>query len=192
MRNLLSTRPVLSRGKLIAFLALLALLGGCSSTSSQVQEPLPSNSPLTVSAGPVKALIDQVCYSQAEKIAAAAETSGSMAQYLSAGRYMQSCLQNPMSAPLDNSQSQAVMQLMAKATVNFIQGGDIAAAQQQLRRFEQRFPDQDLYLPDYTSFRDTASALLNKHSSSANQLAQLNISRELREELERQAYWLSH
>jgi hypothetical protein len=176
--------------KLFTSLALVVVLGACSSTPTSQVYIAPD--PVLESNTPAPELIDQACYSQAQKVAVSAQTSGATAQYLSAGRYMQSCLQHPMPAPLDKMQSQAVMQLMANATLNFIQGGDISAAQEQMRRFEQTFPHQDLYLPDFTSFRDTAQALLNTALTTRNQLARLNISRELREELERQAYWLSH
>lgn len=192
MTDLISIRTfgTFTKGaKLFAFLALMSVLGACSSTPSQVHiAPVP----LLTSNTPALALIDQDCYSQAQKIALSAQSSGATAQYLSAARYMRSCLQHPMPEPLDKSQSQAVMQLMANVSLNFIQGGDISAAQEQMRRFEQTFPHQDLYLPDFTSFRDTAKALLNSALITTNQLARLNISRELREELERQAYWLSH
>jgi hypothetical protein len=189
MTDLIYVRAFNKGAKLFISLALMAVLGACSSTSSQVHTAPPlepqSNTVAFV-------LIDQDCYSQAEKIALSAQSSGATAQFLSAGRYMQSCLQQPMPATLDKSQSKAVMQLMAYVTLNFIQSGDIAAAQKQMRQFEQTFPHQDLYLPDFTSFRDTAKALLNSSLTTSNQLARLNISRELREELERQAYWLSH
>ena len=187
MSNLMSTRTFIIGAKLFTSLAFMAVLGACSSTTSQVH-----TAPVLESNTPAIALIDQDCYAQAQKMAVSAQTSGATAQFLSAGRAMQSCLHSPMPAPLDKSQSQAVMQLMANVTVNFIQGGDIAAAQEQMRRFEQSFPNQDLYLPDFSSFQDTANALINSASMTSNQLARLNISRELREELERQAYWLSH
>ncbi|KXI28226.1 hypothetical protein [Paraglaciecola hydrolytica] len=173
--------------KRLTALALLTTLGACSSTPSHV---LSSPAPI-VNTAPAE-VIDQDCLLQASQMAHSAETSGATAQYVTAARYMQSCMQQPLPAPLDKNQSQAVMQLMANITLNFIQGGDIAAAQQQLRHFDRKFANQDLYLPDFTSFRDTASALLQGTSMSKHQLANLNISRELRNELERQQYWLSH
>ena len=173
--------------KCLTALALISALGACSSTSNQV---VTSPAPVNYMA-PVE-VIDQDCLMQASQMAQSAETSGATAQYVTAGRYMQSCLQQPLPAPLDKTQSQAVMQVMANITLNFIQGGDIAAAQQQLRHFDRKFPNQDLYLPDFTSFRDTATALLQGATISTHQLANLNISRELRNELERQQYWLSH
>ena len=187
MPNFIPKNSLSQSVKSLTTLALLTTLGACSSTPSQVMTtPMPMTN-----AAPIE-IIDQDCLMQASLLAQAAETSGATAQYVSAGRYMQSCLQQPLPAPLDKNQSQAVMQLMANITLNFIQGGDIAAAQQQLRHFDKKFVNQDLYLPDFTSFRDTATALLQGASMSTHQLANLNISRELRNELERQQYWLSH
>jgi hypothetical protein len=173
--------------KLCVLLATTAILAACGSTSNQVQVPSKLESNI-----PAPAIIDQGCYSQAQKMAVSAQTSGATAQNLGAARYMLSCLQQPMPTSLDKVQSHTVMQLMANVTLNFIQGGDIAAAKDQMRIFEQQFPNQDLYLADFTSFHDTANALLNSSFMTSNQLASLNISRALREELERQAYWLSN
>lgn len=166
---------------------LITTLGACSSTSDQVQI-----APLTPTNNTPVVLIDQDCLSQASQMAQAAQTSGANAQYIMAARYMQSCLLQPLPDSLDKSESQSVMQLMANTTLSFIQGGDIVAAQQQLDSFVQIFPNQDLYLPNFTSFVDTATALLSGPRMSVQQLTSLNISRELREELERQQYWLSH
>jgi hypothetical protein len=178
----------LSQGaKRLTALALLSTLAACGSTSNQVM-----SAPAAITNTAPTEVIDQDCLTQASLLAQSAETSGATAQYVQAGRYMQSCLQQPLPAPLDKYQSQSVMQLMANITLNFIQGGDIAAAQQQLRHFDRKFPNQDLYLPDFTSFRDTATALLEGANMSTHQLANLNISRDLRSELERQQYWLSH
>jgi hypothetical protein len=49
-----------------------------------------------------------------------------------------------------------------------------------------------LYFADYSSFFDTATALLEQQTLSRHQLAALNISADLRTEIERHQYWLSH
>lgn len=171
--------------KLFATCCLALLLTACSSTPAQVVN-VPVNSYVAA-----PEVIDMQCVAQGTNIAQAAATSGSSAQYVSSARYLQACLHQPL-PELDKSEGRAVMQVMANITLNFIQGGDIGAAKLQILKFDQAFPHQDLLLPDFTSFRDTATALLHSASMNTAQLANLNISRELRAELERQQYWLSH
>lgn len=160
----------------------------CSSTSDYqrpvsivVQEP---QRPMSI--------ISQDCQSQATNIANYAETSEVAVQYLTAARALQSCVNSPLPETLNTDQAQQLMHLMASVTFNYIKGGDVSAAYQQLQKFEQQFPQQDLYFADYSSFLDTANALLQGAQLSSRQLASLNISRELRDELQRQHYWLSH
>lgn len=174
----------LKRPKNLCLLALISLLAACSTAPIRhVAAPVYSPAPMVV--------VNKQCLEQGNKIADSAASSGMSAQYLSAARYLLACI--PTALPeLDLQQSEAVMQVMAHITLNFIQGGDISAAKYQLLRFEQTFPQQDLFLPNYTSFRDTATAILQGTHLSAYQLTNLNISRELRAELERQQYWLSH
>ena len=179
--------PLTRCAKGLSIALLLSVLAACGSTTGQhVVVPAPVINTQRTDA------IDLDCQRQATLLAQSAATTGSMPQYASAARYMQSCLIQPLPSKLNKSQSQAVMQLMANVTLNYMQGGDIAAAQQQLSQFDAMFPNQDLYLPDFSSFRDTATALLSGASMSSHQLASLNISRALRNELERQQYWLSH
>ncbi|WP_299083111.1 hypothetical protein [uncultured Paraglaciecola sp.] len=161
--------------KLLNVLALAAVISGCSSTTDTSSQ-----------------VIDEACQSQGQRMAQSAETSGANAQYLTAARTLQSCVLHPLPNHLTDKQSEVVMQLMANTTLNYVKGGDIAAAKIQLNEFELQFSDQDLYLADFTSFRDTANALLQGAELSSQELAGLNISRALRAELQRQKYWLTH
>jgi len=58
--------------------------------------------------------------------------------------------------------------------------------------FQHKYPHQDLYFANYTSFLDTATAILSSESLTAMQLSTLNISRKLRDEIKRKHYWLNH
>jgi hypothetical protein len=81
---------------------------------------------------------------------------------------------------------------MALSVINFVKGGDIDGAQIALKKTQTKFPNKDLYFADYSSFFDTATALLEQQRLSRHQLAALNISSDLRTEIERHQYWLSH
>ena len=161
--------------KILTVLAVAAIMNGCSSTTDTSSQ-----------------VIDDACYAQAQHMATAAETSGASAQFLTVARTLPTCVLTPLPKHLSDEQSESVMQVLAFSTLNYIKSGDIAAAKTQLADFEQQFTDQDLYLADFTSFRDTATALLQGTELTNQQLASLNISRGLRDELQRQKYWLTH
>ncbi|GLR69746.1 hypothetical protein [Agaribacter marinus] len=82
------------------------------------------------------------------------------------------------------------MQLQALAVTNYVKSGDINGAKQAFESFRAKFPLQDLVYADFTSFVDTATALLEKDSLSSHQLAMLNINDDLRAEIQRQKTWL--
>ena len=176
MTNPVTHLLTVRRAKLAAGITLAVLLSACSSTQEQVYVDA----------------IDDDCLQQAKAMSAHAETSQSPAQLLSSANAMQHCIANPLPANLDNAEREQVMQVMATTVLTYLKAGESDAANAQLRRFETQFPGEDLYLPDYTSFRDTAVTLLGGSHLSTQELAGLNISRELRQEIERQQYWLTH
>ncbi|MBU2978214.1 hypothetical protein [Alteromonas sp. C1M14] len=145
----------------------------------------------TEATSPVSA-IDHHCITQAQKMSEHAEYSQSPAQHLGAANAMQHCIANPLPAHLSDKDHEQIMQVMAISVLSYLKAGDMDGAAAQLRRFDTQFPGQDLYLPDFTSFRDTATALLAGASLQPQILASLNISRGLRLEIERQQYWLTH
>jgi hypothetical protein len=84
------------------------------------------------------------------------------------------------------------LRLMALSVINLVKGGDIEAAHIALKKAQSKFPNKDLYFADYSSFFDTATALLKQDKLTRHQLSALNISSDLRTEIERHQYWLSH
>jgi hypothetical protein len=155
-------------------LSLALTLGACSSTEQET------------------ALIDSACLNDAQMMREHAESIGSHAQLLVSSKTLGYCLPSPIPQVLKDHEKQQIMQIMATITLTNIMAGDIKAAKSQLQAFEIQFPREDLYLPDYTSFIDTAKAIIEGNKLSTQELASLNISRELRQELERQSYWLTH
>jgi hypothetical protein len=140
------------------------------------------------------------CQQGADAIEQHAEKAASSAQYLNAAKTLMHCLvgltpdndspKSPIS--FEGNEQQAVMKIMASATLNFIKAGDVVSANEMVETFKIQHPKHDLYFSDYTSFLDTATALLTTDNLSAGQLSSLNISRALRYEIERKHYWLSH
>jgi hypothetical protein len=138
---------------------------------------------------------DVECQNHAQNIANHAETIASSAQYLTAAKAMKRCissaLQNRQYNPSDQHDN-VIMKMMATATLNFIKSGDVITASREVDRFKRIYPNKDLYFDDYTSFLDTATALLSLDSLHSSELSVLNISPVLRDEIERKHYWLNH
>ena len=197
----------LARNKVAIALLLSASLTACSSTSNS---PAQADS-MTNQGGKSQSLASEQrayqhaqqtnqCEEHANRIANHAESIGSTAQYLAAAKAMNNCVSGALSNKehqynsQNNNQAQQdkIMKMMAVATLNFIKAGDTHTASREVERFKRVYPNQDLYFADYTSFLDTATALLSSQALAAEQLSSLNISRSLRDEIERKNYWLSH
>ncbi|MDX2366847.1 MAG: hypothetical protein QNK36_00290 [Colwellia sp.] len=138
---------------------------------------------------------DADCQDHAQSMANHAELIASSAQYLAAAKAMNSCVSSALQNRAYNHSDEhdvVIMKMMATATLNFIKSGDVITASREVERFKRTYPNQDLYFKDYTSFLDTAMALLSLEPLHSSQLSALNISRELRDEIERKHYWLNH
>ncbi|MGL1958190.1 MAG: hypothetical protein OCD00_12825 [Colwellia sp.] len=175
-------------------MALLVFsLAACSATSdslSNLSGSSSSNQQLPVQAR--NQTINQQCVQNAMAVEHQASISHSTAQYLAAANALTTCIADLTIEKTSPEQQKNVMQLHAITTLNYIKGGDIAKAKQMLEHFQHKYPQQDLYFDDYTSFLDTATALLSSESLTTLQLASLNISRTLRDEIELKHYWLTH
>lgn len=132
------------------------------------------------------------CKSTADGMALSATKNKSQAQYLNAAKVYRTCSANHQVSSQDPSKTSLTMRLYVLSTMNFIKGGDLNSAKNMVERFKQRFPQQDFYFANYTSFLDTAEALLHSENTSAQLLATLNISAGLRQELLRKDYWLKN
>ena len=135
--------------------------------------------------------MDGACEQQAMEMDRFAQQSGQAAQYLASAKAMLRCV-NGISFPKGHPDAGTALRLMALSVLNLVKGGDIDAAHIALRKTQSKFPNTDLYFADYSSFFDTATALLEQQKLSRHQLAALNISANLRAEIERQQHWLSH
>jgi len=175
----------------VAMPLLLAItLSACSTTAEQKDElPVVSNH------NEQQVDIDSSCRDHARSIASHAETAASTAQYLAAAKAMNNCVSTALQQRTYNNnpnQQEIIMKMMAVATLNFIKAGDVLTATREVDRFKRVYPNKDLYFADYTSFLDTATALLSAEPMGPSQISSLNISRVLRDEIERKHYWLNH
>lgn len=156
------------------------ILSGCNSTVV--------SSPASVeNAVALGQRLNTQCVSQVEERENAIRESSSAAQFMSLAKQANRCLEGIRFYP-QHPDNEIAMRLNALAVVNFVKGGDLVSAKSSLSDFTQRFVKQDLVFDDYTSFLDTATALLEPNLS-ARQLAMLNINPTLRSELNRQRTW---
>ena len=174
--------------KVLTVILAAAIISACSSTSKR--EPILRVNH-TQASNEYYQSIDKACEEQAMGMDRSAQQSGQAAQYLASAKAMLRCVQG-IQFSKGHPDSDKGLRLMALSVINFVKGGDIDGAKVALRKTQSKFPDQDLYFADYSSFFDTATALLEQQQLSRHQLAALNISTDLRTEIERQQYWLSH
>jgi outer membrane murein-binding lipoprotein Lpp len=180
--------------KVMSVILATAFISACSSTTSS--EPTPTlrvsnNAKNNNMSNNYYQSIDAACEQQAIGMDSFAQQSGQAAQYLASAKAMLRCV-NGIQFPKGHPDADKALRLMALSVMNFVKGGDIDEAQVALRKTQSKFPNKDLYFADYSSFFDTATALLEQQKLSRHQLAALNISADLRNEIERHQYWLSH
>lgn len=180
----------MTTNKLIMCLLIAITMSACSTISPKTKkENLDRNADIYTQQA------DNDCQDHAQNIANHAESIASNAQYLAAAKAMSSCVSSALQNRTYNHNDEhdvVIMKMMAIATLNFIKSGDVITASREVERFKRTYPNQDLYFDDYTSFLDTAMALLSLESLHSSQLSALNISRVLRDEIERKHYWLNH
>jgi hypothetical protein len=132
--------------------------------------------------------IDFACEQQVKQRENALEASSNPGAYMALANHAERCIDGISFFP-KHPDNQTAMRFNALSVLNFIKAGEMQEAKQSLSQFRQRFPRQDLVMPDYTSFVDTAIALLARDGLTERQLSLLNINSTLKSELARQQYW---
>ena len=186
----MNTTSITTHYFLIAISAAL-LLSGCTSTAQKasIDDQQGRFSSNTALAAPSIERLDAECHSNVIKRENSVGDSADVAQQIALANAASRCIENKSFFP-QHPDNQMAMQLNALAVVNFIKAGETQMAEMSLAQFRQQFPQQDLLFADYTSFVDTAVALLQHRELSVHQLSMLNINKELRQELKRNDYWL--
>ena len=174
--------------KVFSVILAAAFISACSSTTKSEPSFRVSNNHIN---NDYYQNIDTACEQQAIEMDSFAQQSGQAAQYLASAKAMLRCVSG-IQFPKGHPDADKALRLMALSMINLVKGGDIDAAHIALKKTQSKFPNKDLYFSDYSSFFDTATALLEQQKLSRHQLAALNISSDLRTEIERHQYWLSH
>ena len=129
------------------------------------------------------------CVDDAVKLDADAREKASPAGYLASARLVERC-EAELGPEAAHIAVEERMRAYALGIVNYARGGDLARAQENLGRFQQAFPGQDLYLPNGASFIDTMALLTGRRSiPDSYELSMLHVGPDVGSELERLKYW---
>lgn len=129
------------------------------------------------------------CRDEALALDAKARQAASPARYLASARMIEGCeaALGPESAGLALEER---MRAYALSILNYFKGGNVAAARQNLAKFNTAFAGSDLYYADGASFSDTMSLVLGEADDAAlGEFSVVNVSPELKAELRRVRYW---
>ncbi len=160
----------------VVFLSVL-ILSACGMTEQPQSQPYAT----------IYERMDNQCISQVQNLQEALSTANP-SQYLTLAHSASHCVGDIAFSP-QHPDNQIAMQFNALAVFNFVKAGDMHSAKQSLVEFRSRFPQQDLLFDDYSSFVDTATALIKQQELSEQSIAMLNINPVLRAELKRQRKW---
>ncbi len=129
------------------------------------------------------------CVDDAVEQAESARKRANAAGYLGSAHLLEQC-ESDLGPEASQLAQEERMQAYALGIVNYIRGGDVARARINLEVFKKAFPGQDLSLPDGSSFIDTAELLTGGiDAEKAEELALMNVSRNLRGEINRARFW---
>jgi len=118
-----------------------------------------------------------------------ARTSGAIGTYLASARVLEKC-EAALGPDADGIALDERMRGYALSVQNYFKGGDVEHARENFDRFKKRFPDNDFYYPDGTSFVLTMEALLGrKERWTFGEFSALNINDSLKSEMRRVLYW---
>lgn len=129
------------------------------------------------------------CTQEGLALDAEARQRASTGAFLNSARVLEGCVSDvsPSAAAVPEEER---MRIHALSTVNYLKGGDIAAARRSLDGFKRDHPDRDLYFGNRTSFVETTEILLGRVGEyRLGQFAALNVDNDVKREVRRVNYW---
>ncbi|NKB21520.1 MAG: hypothetical protein GKS01_13590 [Alphaproteobacteria bacterium] len=118
-----------------------------------------------------------------------ARTTGSFGTYIASARVLERCETEvgPESSGIARDER---MRAYAVSIQNFFKGGDVDHSRENFDKFKKRFPKNDFYYADGSSFVVTMESLLKrKENQSFGEFSALNVSDNLKSEMRRIMYW---
>lgn len=175
--------------RLTLVVTAVAILSGCNS--------FPTNSDSAEGIGYRGARFDamsavrdyRACRDEALTLDQQARHSGSAGQYYQCAALLEKCEAQLGPGVVEISTDER-MHAYALSIQNYVKAGDIEKASQTYQRFDDQFPEQDLYFADGSSYKETLRALLGPVSvSEYGRLSLLNASPALKTEMRRINHW---
>jgi hypothetical protein len=129
------------------------------------------------------------CVDDAMKVAEDARSQGHAAGYRRSARIIERCEADLGPESMTLAQEER-MRAYAVSILNYVKAGDITNAQKNLETFRKSFGGYDLYLANGSSFIDTMTLITaSRDHAQPHRSAMLNISKDLRTELQRVTFW---
>ena len=121
-----------------------------------------------------------------------AKASQSVQRYLASAKLLEKC-ESSVGPDASGVDGEARMRAYALTVQNYLKGGDIAKARENLDRFHQSFPNADLYYSDGSSFSETMEILLGtSKENGSTQFSLANVNSGLKAELRRVRHWANN
>jgi hypothetical protein len=129
------------------------------------------------------------CIDDSYKVAEGANKNRQPASYRTSAKIIEKC-ESDLGPEANNLAQEERMQAYAVGILNYIKAGDIHKAQANLETFKKAYAGYDLYLPSGASFVDTVTVLTGKSTVLPRQkMAMMNLSQDLRSEMQRARFW---
>jgi len=129
------------------------------------------------------------CIDDAMKVAEDARRQGHAAGYGRSAQIIEKCEADVGPEATTLAQEER-MRAYAVSVLNYVKAGDLASARRNLETFKKSFDGHDLYLSDGSSFVDTMTVITAaKDYARPHRIAMMNVSQDLRTEMQRVAFW---
>ena len=129
------------------------------------------------------------CVDDAMKVAEDARRQGHAAGYSRSARILEKC-EADLGPEATTLAQEERMRAYAVSVLNYVKAGDLASARKNLDTFKASFDGHDLYLPGGSSFIDTMTLITaSKEHNRPHKIAMMNVSQDLRAEIQRVGFW---
>jgi len=131
----------------------------------------------------------RACRDEALDLDRQARATGNAGRYLASARLIEKC-ESTVGPDVNGIAEDERVRAYALSIQNYIRGGDLESARNNLQTFQAAFPGKDLYYTDGSSFIDTTRVLLGQvESHDLGPYSTLNVNDDLKTEMRRVAYW---
>jgi len=131
----------------------------------------------------------RACRDEALELDHQARSTGNAGRYLASARLIEKC-ESALGPDVNGIAEDERVRAYALSIQNYIRGGDLESARNNLQTFQAAFPGKDLYYADGSSFIDTTRVLLGQvQNHDLGPYSTLNVNDGLKTEMRRVAYW---